>query len=146
MSGIQMAMLGSAGEVVTITLLNQFGLNAIMDSVYTGETAIARYQIANNGKVYKVEGSTNTEIHQWCDPTSAAGDYEAFVSLNAGSAALTFGVVGQWVSLGVNREWSLFESTSGNSTIAEFDVKIRRIGTTSPEFGPATIELNATVF
>lgn len=141
-----MAMLGSAGEVVTITLLNQFGLNAIMDSVATGETAVVSYQIANNGKVYKTEGFNTTEIHQWCDPTAAASNYEAFVSLNVGSAPLTSGEVGSWVSLNTNRTWTLSESTTGNSTIAEFDVKIRRIGTTSPEFGPATIELNATVF
>jgi hypothetical protein len=38
------------------------------------------------------------------------------------------------------------ESTSGNSTIAEFTAKIRRVGTIEPEFGFATIELNATVF
>jgi hypothetical protein len=146
MSGMQMALLGAAGQVVNITLSSQFGLNAITDTKYSFGTAVASYQIASNGRVYKIEGGFTTEIEQWCDPTSQAANYEAFVSLNVGSSGLTSGTVGSWVPLSSTQTWTLMEATSGNSTIAEFTAKIRRIGTTSPEFGFATIELNATVF
>lgn len=147
MSGIQMAMLGASGsEIVNITLDSQFGFNAIIDNVYPGFTAVASYQLASNGRAYRIQGSTTTEIQQWCSPTSAAANYEAFASYAANSPPLTSGTIGAWVPLSSTRTWTLSESTSGNSTMSEIIVKIRRIGTTEPEFGFALIEFNATVF
>jgi hypothetical protein len=85
MSGIQMAFLGVA-QNVAIVLTSQTGLNSIVDSVGSG-TATASYQIASNGKVFKTIGVTTTEIEQWCTPTSAAGNYEVFATLNSSTGS-----------------------------------------------------------
>jgi hypothetical protein len=144
MSGIQMALLGTGGDNVTIVLTSQTGLNSIVDSVGSG-TATASYQIASNGKVFKTIGVTTTEIEQWCTPTSAAGNYEVFATLNSSTGSgLSSGTTGSWLALTSNRTWTVTESTSGNLSGAELGMQIRKIGTTTV-LATATINIEAEV-
>lgn len=129
-------------SAVTITLTSQTGLNSIVDFVSAGETAVASYQIASNGKVYKIVGATTIEIEQWCTPTSAAGNYEVFATITAGS--LSSGTTGAWLALSSNRTWTVTESTSGSTSFAELDMQIRKVGTTTV-LATATINLEAGV-
>lgn len=143
MSGIQMALLGVA-QNVTIVLTSQTGLNSIVDQVSSG-TATVSYQIASNGKVYKTIGATTTEIEQWCTPTSAAGNYEVFATLNASvGSGLASGTTGAWLALTSNRTWTVNESTSGNLSGAELGMQIRKVGT-GTVLATATINLEAEV-
>lgn len=144
MSGIQMALLGVA-QNVTIVLTSQTGLGGIIDQVFSG-TAVASYQIASNGKVYKTVGATTTEIEQWCTPTSAAGNYEVFATLNSSTGSgLASGTTGAWLALTSNRTWTVTESTSGNTSTAQLGMQIRRVGT-GTVLATATIDLEAVVF
>ena len=147
MSGIQIALLGanSVTATATIVLTSQTGLNSIVDQVGAGSTATVSYQIASNGKVYKTIGATTTEIEQWCTPTSAAGDYEVFATLNSSTGSgLASGTTGAWLALTSNRTWTVTESTSGNSSTAELGMQIRKIGT-GTVLATATITLEAEV-
>lgn len=144
MSGIQMALLGAGGDNVTIVLTSQTGLNSIVDSVGVG-TATASYQIASNGKVFKTIGATTTEIEQWCTPTSAAGNYEVFATLNSSTGlGLSSGTTGSWLALTSNQTWTVTESTSGNLSGAELGMQIRKIGT-GTVLATATINIEAEV-
>jgi len=130
---------------VVITLTSQTGLTSIVNGVPAGETAVASYQIASNGKVFKIEGATTTEIEQWCTPTSAAGDYEVWATLNSSTGSgLSSGTTGSWLALTSNQTWTVTESTSGNLSGAELGMQIRKTGT-GTVLATATINIEADV-
>ena len=135
----------SVPSPVVISLTSLTGLNYINNIVMAGETAIAVYQIASNGKVYKTQGATTTEVEQWCTPTSEASNYEVYATLNSSAGGgLDSGTTGAWLSLNTNRTWAVYESTSGNLSSVELGMQIRRIGT-STVLASATITLEAEV-
>jgi hypothetical protein len=105
--------------------------------------ATCYYQINSNGSVYGTVGGTPFDLlEQWVTPTSQASNYEVFATLNSGT--LSGGTTGSWLSLGTTRDWYVTQTSVG-SKVAELSIQIRRIGTTSPVYGPVTINLEALV-
>jgi hypothetical protein len=128
---------GTSNVVIAIT--NQ----TISAGVFSPDTAEAGYRLNSNGKVYKNQNGSLTEIETWCTPTSEASNYEARVTLLSGTTPS--GSVGTWVALSSTRDWTIQETTAGNTTTSSIKVEIRRIGTTPTTPPSATIDLSATV-
>lgn len=123
---------------VVIAITNQ----TISAGVFSPDTAEAGYRLNSNGKVYKNQNGSLTEIETWCTPTSEASNYEARVTVVSGVTPT--GTIGSWVALSSTREWTVQEPTPGNTSTSTFTVEIRRTGTTTV-LDSATIELIATV-
>jgi hypothetical protein len=105
-------------------------------------TATATYRLGSDGKVYEVVNGTPTELEQWCTPTSSAGNYEARVTVTVGS--LSSGTTGSWLALTSTRDWTLQETTPGNTSNCTFTVEIRPTGGSAVT--SATIDLEASRF
>ena len=127
---------GTTNVVIAIT--NQ----TISAGVFSPDTAEAGYRLNSNGKVYKNQNGSLTEIETWCTPTSEASNYEARVTLISGTTPS--GSVGTWVALSSTRDWTIQETIPGDTDTSSFTVEIRRTGTTTV-LDSATIDLSATV-
>lgn len=139
MSGIHVALIGSTGNDALIAITNR----TISAFVFPPNTAEAGYRLGADGKVYKYENGVFTEIETWCTPTSQASNYEARVTVNSGSTPT--GSVGTWAALSSTRSWTISETTSGVNNLSNFNVEIRRTGTTTV-LDSAVIDLTAGVF
>jgi hypothetical protein len=133
---------GTSNVLISITNQNISGFT------FTPDVSETIYSLGGllgqDGKVYEVTTySGYVELEQWCTPTSAASNYEAFVTVTSGS--LASGITGSWVSLNVARQWSVSEASSGNSQICTFTIQIRKIGTATV-LDTATITIEAGVF
>lgn len=140
MSGIQMALLGSAGDLAVITISNQ----SISD--LDASAAYAYYFLTAGGQVEQstsAGGTSPTNLEQWCTPTSQASNYEALITVTSGVLSGGSGT-GTWLALSTTRNWYVEEFTSGNTNICTFTVQIRRIGTATV-LDTATIDLEAAV-
>ena len=129
-------------SAVTITISNQ----SISD--LDASAAYAYYFLTAGGQVEQstqAGGTGPTNLQQWCTPTSQASNYEALITVTSGALSGGSGT-GTWLALSTTRNWYVEEFTSGNTNICTFTVQIRRIGTTTPVFGPVTIDLSAGVF
>jgi hypothetical protein len=69
-----------------------------------------------------------TQGPSWITPTSQAAEYEVFATLVVGP--LSFGTTGSWVPLSADQYWRLTVGT-GNSGSAQFNISIRKVGTTT---------------
>jgi len=126
-------------SAVTITLNPQSAYD------FTGGARAANtgYRLTSGGLTQILENVTYSTVETWCTPTSEAGNYEVFVSLltgigfSAGSSA-----TGTWLALSTTRTW-LRSAAIGTANLITFSVSIRRIGTTTPVYGPTTITLEA---
>jgi hypothetical protein len=128
---------GTSNVVIAIT--NQ----TIFAGVFSPDTAEAGYRLNSNGKVYRNQNGSLTEIETWCTPTSEASNYEARVTLISGTTPS--GTVGSWVALSSTRDWTIQETVPGDTDTSSIKVEIRRIGTTPTTPPSATIDLTATV-
>jgi hypothetical protein len=128
---------GTSNVVIAIT--NQ----TISAGVFPPDTAEAGYRLNSNGKVYRNQNGSLTEIETWCTPTSEASNYEARVTLLSGTTPS--GTVGSWVALSSTRDWTIQETVPGDTDTSSIKVEIRRIGTTPTTPPSATIDLSATV-
>jgi len=138
----------SSGE---ISIQNFYGTSAVVISISnqtisgSGTSSAGAWYYLTSGGV--VQGSTAFNginpyfIENWVTPTSAAADYEAFITVTSGS--LTGGTTGSWVALSSTRSWYI-QSTSTGTTTCVFTVQIRRVGTVTV-LDTATITLNAEV-
>jgi hypothetical protein len=148
---------GAVPSSGTISLRNFYGTSAVLISItnqnlsgFTDEPDVSEtiYSIGDTfGQDGKVYGDSTyggyVQLEQWCTPTSAASDYEAFATIVSGS--LASGQTLTWLSLNATRQWTVSEASSGNSQICTFTVQIRRIGTTTV-LDTATITIEAGVF
>lgn len=137
MSGIQMALLGSVSTAASATIY----LADEYVQVVTGgvDPATAGYRLLSTGVAQVTVGTTYTTIYSWCTPGSAAGDYEAFVTVLSGS--LSSGISGAWVALSSSQTWTRLANI-GSLQVCEFTVQIRQTGTTTV-LASATITLEA---
>jgi hypothetical protein len=134
MSGIHMALLGSAGDPATISITNQ----NVADFTGGARTATAGYRLTSAGIAQTLVNATYTTVETWCVPTSEAVNYEVFVTV---SGNLDFGPTGSWTSLSTTQTW-YNQASVGNSSIGTLTVEIRRTGTTTV-LDTATISLEA---
>jgi len=88
-----------------------------------GGTATARYRLYSNGQAYRtnLSGTVISILGEWL-VTGAASDYEVYASW-VGSPIGVTGPTGSWVSLGVDREWTL--SATNTYYTADLSVQIR---------------------
>jgi hypothetical protein len=108
--------------------------------------AYAFYILTAGGQVeqsIEAGGINPTNLEQWCTPTAQASNYEALVTLTAGTLSGGSGA-GTWLALSTTRTWYVEEFTPGGSKLCQFTVQIRKIGTTTV-LDTATIDLEATV-
>lgn len=122
MSGIHMALLGSAGVIVNFQNQNIFAANS-------GSPAAAVYRVDSDGSDYKVVNGTATVLTNWVIPASAAGGYEVFATLASG--ALTSGTTGSWLTTTSDQSWSCIATFSGGSVTATLNFQVRAVGTTT---------------
>lgn len=118
--------------------------NQTIDSNFSGYSqASAVYSLRADGYVYKGAYATTqtfTQVEQWCTPAGQASNYEALVTMTQNS--LTFGPVGTWVPLNTDQYWRLTVTGPAGDRTAQFNVQIRKIGTTNI-LDSATINLSA---
>jgi hypothetical protein len=138
MSGIQMALLGT-GDNVVITLAD------VTVSDLDSSAAYAYYFLTSGGLVQESVqsgGGSPSTLSTWCEPTSAASDYEVLATVVTGT--LSGGSdTGSWLPLSSTCNWFAQQTVIGTN-IVEFTVAIRRIGTTT-NLASAFITLNAEV-
>jgi hypothetical protein len=134
-----------------ISIRNFYGTSNVVISIsdefigaleFSPNTAVAGYRLNSNGDVESINNAFPITLGQWCTPTSAAGNYEARVTVTFGT--LTSGSAGVWLALSSTRTWELEQSAQGFVQCI-FTVEIRRIGTTTV-LDSASIELSAEVF
>jgi hypothetical protein len=139
---------GAVPSSGTISINNFYGTSSAVISIsdefisalnFEPDNATARYRLNSNGEVESLINGFTTTLEQWCTPTSAAGNYEARVTVNSGS--LSSGTTGTWLALSTSRTWSVVQSSVGSSS-CNFTVEIRRTGTTTV-LDSATIDLVA---
>lgn len=111
---------GTSKVVISISDASVYYASGGLTSATTG------YQLTSSGQIQQLQQTTYTNIGQWCTPTSFASDYEAFVTMIAGT--LTTGTVGSWVALSSTQTWTLFAGANNYET-CQFTVQIRKIGT-----------------
>lgn len=126
-------------SAATISLTNQ----TISDLSFSG-AAYAYYYLTAGGLV---QGSTDQDginpftLETWCNPTTAAPNYEALITVTEGF--LDGGTTGSYVALSSTRSWYIIEDASGGFKTCTFTVQIRAIGTTTV-LATATIDLLAS--
>lgn len=133
-----MMLLAGVGDPAVITLTDQN-----VSATNFGDDAQAKYTISSNGKVYEqLNFGTETELEQWCTPTSATDQYEVRATISgstpSGSATNT------WLSLGGTVAWS-FQVTPGNQLDCTMTVEIR-LASTGVVKDSASIVLSAQAF
>lgn len=140
MSGIQMALLGTAEDAV-ITISNQ----TISDLDATA--AYAYYFVTSGGQIQsstQAGGINPTTLEQWCTPTTQAANYEVRATLTSGALSGGSGT-GTWLAIsGGTRNWFVDNFVSGTTNSAVLTIEIRRVGTTTV-LDSATINLDAQV-
>lgn len=137
MSGIHLALLGSVGgDRIVLT-----GQNLLASSA---GVATITYRVGSDGFVYEVvNAGSPSALEQWCTPAANAGNYEARVTVTVGS--LSSGTTGSWLALTSTRDWTLQETTPGNTSNCTFTIEIRPAGGGST-LTSATIDLEASRF
>lgn len=121
--------------LVKITLTNQD-----VTDVENFGSAIAMYEINADGFVYSNVAPTTRE--QWCDPATAAGNYEV-------RATLTFGetpggdVLDTWLPLTTSRRWTVTASNLDPDSESNLTVEVRGVGSSSV-LASATVNLTAS--
>lgn len=125
MSGIQMMLLGT-GEVEPVISFS----NVNVYSGTNGLAAEAGYQIQSNGYDYKNANDVYTQNQQWINPTSAASNYEVYVTVDSGTLSIGSAATGTWVAVTGNPEWIRLRSAVGISE-ATMTIDIRKIGTST---------------
>lgn len=146
---------GAVPSSGTISIRNFYGTSAAVvnfsdHTVYAADfgSAQAGYQIfgsgAGSGNAYQfVNFGGLTLVEQWVTPTSAAGDYEVYVT-NTGSA-ISGGTLNSWVALTGNPAWYLDVYGSGTSLVSYLSMQVRRVGT-STVLDTWTVTLDAQAF
>jgi hypothetical protein len=133
----------------TISISNFYGTSNVVISVTGqfisafnfGAGATAAYRLNSNGQVEQVLNGGASTLEQWCTPTSAAGNYEARVTITADT--LDFGdAVNTWLALSTTRTWGVGPTLVPGTRNCTFTVEIRRIGT-STVLSSASIDLYA---
>jgi hypothetical protein len=130
---------GAVPSSGTISIRNFYGTsNAVVNfsDAYPNMTsyfeATTVYQIygtgGNIGKVYATQGGTFGYLENWVSPTSAAGDYEVYVTLS-GSALYT-GTLNSWVACSGSPSWSI-RSTGNQVKNTTLSFQVRKVGTTT---------------
>ncbi len=141
---------GAVPSSGAISIRNFYGTSNVVISIsnetisalsFAPDNATAAYRLNSNGQVESLVNGSPTTLEQWCTPTSAAGNYEARVTVNSG--ALSSGTTGTWLALSTSRTWSVVRSGAGSSS-CNFTVEIRRTGTTTV-LDSAIIDLVAEV-
>jgi hypothetical protein len=127
---------GKGGATISITdqSIDGFGLSSSGAWYYLTSGGVVQGSIIFGG-------TSQFFIENWVTPTSAASDYEAFVTVTSGS--LTGGTTGSWVALSSTRSWYIQSVVTGLTTCV-FTVQIRRVGT-GTVLDTATITLTADV-
>lgn len=128
-------------SAVTISITDQYISGSGVSDAY------AYYFLTAGGQVEQstfAGGINPTNLEQWCTPTSQSSNYEALVTLVAGTLSGGSGT-GTWLALSTTRNWYVEEFTPGGSKLCQFTVQIRKIGTTTV-LDTATIDLEANVF
>jgi|LakMenEpi03Aug12_release.lakeMendotaPanAssembly.Ray.scaffolds.fasta_scaffold384725_2 hypothetical protein len=105
-----------------------------IDALFAGASqASAVFALFADGFIYygaytTTQSFVNSGLGSWITPTSAASNYEAFVTINSGF--LSFGTVGSWVQLGVtNQFWRRTVGAGSVENATDFTIQIRKIGT-----------------
>jgi hypothetical protein len=129
---------GKSAETISISdhSITGFGLSS----------AGAWYRLLSNGQAQAAtdfNGAATYFLENWVTPTSAAANYEVFVTVVSGSLAFTSSTTGSWIGLNINRSWFI-QRTGNGYTSAQITVQIRRVGT-STVLDTATIYLEAEV-
>lgn len=143
---------GAVPSSGTISIRNFYGTsNAVVNfsdhTVYAADfgSTQAGYQInGGNGNAYQfINFGSPTFVEQWVTPTSAAGNYEVYVT-NTGSA-ISGGTLNSWVAVSGNPAWYLDAYGSGTSLISYLSMQVRRVGT-STVLDTWTVTLDAQAF
>ena len=121
MSGIHMALLGSAGDRVDFIDVN-------ITATRAGAAAQAIYQINTNGSDYQTVNGTSSVLSQWVTPASSGGNYEVFATLTGGS--LSFGTTGSWVATSTSPQWIRTQPVVGSSD-ATLSMQVRATGSST---------------
>lgn len=94
---------------------------------YSGSTCQLR--VGSDGYIKSGFNFVYTNRYTWCNPTTAAGDYEVFASLVTSSSGAT-GTFGAWLDCSTNPTWQVLDATSGGtSEWATIDIQIRKKST-----------------
>lgn len=123
-------------SAVTITLASA----SVLDFTGGGSVASAGYQLTSTGDTNEIVGASTNFLDVWCSPSAQAVNYEVFVT--ATGSPLTIGFLNTWRALSSTETWRL-DAGIGENLTTTLSVIVRRVGTTTPEYGPATVTLNA---
>jgi hypothetical protein len=105
------------------------GVVAITDQVATSTvaaaTATGRYSLANDGGVYKTNGTDATSIvENWLTPAGGVALYECRATITSGT--LASGTTGAWLNLATTRSWTVQRAPPPGSNSCTFTLEIRR--------------------
>jgi hypothetical protein len=117
--------------------------NETVNDLSFGGIAQAYYYLTSGGLVQlstQPNGASPVTFGTWCDPTTAAPNYEALVTVTSG--ALSGGTAGSYVALSSTRAWYVEEDSVGSTSSCTFTVQIRAIGTTTV-LATATVNMSA---
>jgi hypothetical protein len=141
MSGIQMALLGSAGTPL-IQLTTPVSVVYFSGGFFP---AVVGYQVANDGYVYTGAGNFSpsySQFEQWDTSSSTVGNYEVRATLNSGTTPT--GTLSTWLNLGTTRTWSL-SAAAGNFQTCNLTIEIRDTATSTVQATAIlTLEADAT--
>lgn len=121
MSGIQMALLGAAGDRVDF-------IDANVSAINSGGGASAAYRVNTNGSDYQGVNGTFTVLTQWVTPASSGGNYEVFATVTAGS--LSSGTTGSWVATSTSPTWTRSQAVIGSNDVT-LTMQVRQAGGTA---------------
>lgn len=128
---------GTSNVVITLT-------NQNVSAVNFGDDAQAQYKVASDGKVYEqINFGVETELEQWCTPTSAAGQYQVRATVASGTTP-SGSSTGTWIALTGNVAW-YFQVAPGNQSDCTLTVEIR-LAATGVVKDSASIILSAQAF
>lgn len=99
----------------------------------------ATFRIANDGYIYAGDNGSYIQQYAWL-LSGAAGDYQAYATVTAGSV---IGTTGSWVALSSTADWSIADGNDdGIPESATMIVQIRDTATSTVR-ATATIDLSA---
>jgi hypothetical protein len=148
---------GTVGSPLQLSQFNGFSVpsqappvnitNQVASDVKFSEPVTARYQLGNNGILYRTEGGTLIAISGEWLVSGSVTDYDALMetpTLTSGSGFYTLGgsAFDTWLNLSVTREWTV-SLNSSDSSLATI-VRIRN-ATTLQELDSAAITFDLIV-
>lgn len=114
------AGVAEGGSADTVNLVGGFTSNA---GITPGGTSCS-YRLTNGGDEVKIGSGGTVDIGDWVIPKGNAGNYEARLTVNSGSAMSSGAATGTWLALTSTLTWTLTQTGLGSkSSVCTIEVR-----------------------